>query len=356
MSCYHPLKGFAIGITAAGKTDYKITGYMVDHVELCNGKWEVNHFPTASSRATRVVRDFIEVPCGQCLGCRLDYSRQWANRCMLELEYHDVAWFVTLTYNDEHLPMSAYGDPETGEAYDCYTLDKRDFQLFMKRLRKAFPDDQIRYYACGEYGSKGFRPHYHAIIYGLHLDDLVPWENTPQGHVLYRSQKLENVWSIFHPGGKNYDAWYESLGFVRVAEVTWETCAYVARYIMKKQKGSDADFYDMHNIIPEFTLMSRKPGIARQWYDDHPDLYDFEYINLKTDTGGLKFKPPRYYDKLFDIDQPERMAEIKAIRKRLAEDATKAKLQKTNLTYLEYLEVEERNKLNAVKSLERRLV
>lgn len=305
--------------------------------------------------ASRVVRDFIEVPCGKCIGCRLDYSRQWANRCMLELEYHDSAYFVTLTYDDAHIPKTAYGDQETGEAIDAYTLSKRDFQLFMKRLRKAFPDDEIRFFACGEYGSNTFRPHYHAIIYGLHLDDLVMAGRSGSGYSYQYSQKLQNAWSIYHPGGKNYDAWYEPIGFVSVGNVTWETCAYVARYIMKKQKGDDAVFYDLHNVQPEFTLMSRKPGIGRQWYDDHPDLYDFEFINLKTDNGGIKFKPPRYYDKLFDIDDPVRMQEIKEIRKKAAMAQTEAKLKKTSLNYTELLQVEENNKQNAIKKLRRDL-
>lgn len=303
--------------------------------------------------ASRVVRDFIEIPCGKCIGCRLDYSRQWAYRCMLELEYHDEAHFVTLTYNDDHIPVSAYGDPSTGEAIDAYTLDKRDFQLFMKRLRKAFPDDDIRYYACGEYGSSTFRPHYHAIIYGLHLDDLQECGRSPAGFPYYTSPKLQRAWSIYHPATKDKEAWYDPIGFVSVGDVTVESCAYVARYIMKKQKGDDAVFYDLHNVIPEFTLMSRKPGIGRQWYEDHPDLYDFEYINLKTDNGGLKFRPPRYYDKLFDVDDPDRMKQIKETRKCAAELITAAKLRKTNLSYTELLSVEERKKQESIKKLKR---
>lgn len=354
-SCYHPLKGFQIGWTAAGKPDYKITGYLADHVELCNGKWEVSHIPMVSSRATRTVRDFVEIPCGKCVGCRLDYSRQWANRCMLELEYHDEAWFVTLTYNDEHVPVHAYGDPDTGEAIDGLSLRKRDLQLFMKRLRKAFPEDRIRFYACGEYGSTTFRPHYHGILFGLHLDDLVPSGKSPAGYTYYFSQKLQNAWSLYHPATKDSDAWYEPIGFASAGPVTWETCAYVARYVMKKQGDSCSDFYELHNLEPEFTVMSRKPGIGRQWYDDHPNLYDFEYINLKTDNGGLKFKPPRYYDRLFDLDDHERMSEIKDTRKRVASAHMAAKLRETNLSYLDYLKVEENKKLDSVKSLKREL-
>lgn len=350
MACYHPLKGFAIGTTAAGKVDYKITSYSVDHVELRDGLWIPAHTPTRSMAAEAVVRSFIEIPCGQCVGCRLEYSRQWANRCMLELQYHDSAYFVTLTYDDAHVPKSYYGDPNTGEALTSLTLFKKDFQDFMKRLRKAFPDDRIRYFMAGEYGSKTFRPHYHAIIFGLHLDDLKPWSRSEQGFTYYNSEALQRAWSV-----KDDDGVVRPIGYAVAAEVTWETCAYTARYVMKKLKGAEACFYDDHNIQPEFTLMSRKPGIAHQYFEDHPDIYKCEYINISTDKGGRKFRPPRYYDRLFDIEYPDEMMEIKEARKRLAEDAKRIKLSKTNLSYIEMLAVEERNLKSRIKSLERSL-
>ncbi len=350
MACYHPLKGFPIGITAAGKTDYKITGYGADHVELQNGSWVPVHTPLRSGCAEAVVRSFIEVPCGQCIGCRLEYSRQWANRCMLELQYHDSAYFVTLTYDDAHVPKSYYGDPDTGEVLTSLTLFKKDFQDFMKRLRKAHPDDKIRYFMAGEYGSRTFRPHYHAILFGLHLDDLKPWSRSEQGFTYYNSEALQRAWSV-----KGDDGVYRPLGYAVAAQVTWETCAYTARYVMKKLNGAEAQFYIDHNIQREFTLMSRKPGIAAQYFHDHPDIYECEYINISTDKGGRKFRPPRYYDRLFDIENPDEMAEIKAVRKRLAEDAKKIKLSKTNLSYIDMLAVEERNLKHKIKSLERSL-
>lgn len=348
MACYHPLKGFPIGKTAAGKTNYKITGYGADHVELQNGSWVPVHTPLRSGCAEAVVRSFIEIPCGQCLGCRLEYSRQWANRCMLELQYHDSAYFVTLTYNDAHVPKSYYGDPDTGEALTSLTLLKKDFQDFMKRLRKAHPDDKIRYFMSGEYGDQRARPHYHAILFGLHLNDLKFYKRGFDGFTYYNSEALSRAWSV-----KDDDGEYRPLGYAVVAQVTWETCAYTARYVMKKLNGAEAQFYIDHNIEREFTLMSRKPGIAAQYYQDHPDIYECEYINISTDKGGRKFRPPRYYDRLFDVENPDEMAEIKAARKRMAEDAKKVKLSKTNLSYLEMLAVEERNLKERIKSLKR---
>lgn len=320
------MKGFPIGKTENGKTAYKITPFTADHVEKVGKHFEVSYVPIQSQRADYAVREFTQIPCGQCIGCRLEYSRQWANRCMLEKEYHDSAYFVTLTYDDLHIPRSVYSDPETGEAFESLTLRKRDFQLFMKRLRKRFSDDNIRFFACGEYGSETFRPHYHAIIYGLHIQDLKVYKRSFDGHTYYNSDSLSSCWN---------------LGFAVVADVSWETCAYTARYVMKKAKGQSKTFYDEHGLEPEFTLMSRKPGIGRQWYDDHPDCYEYDKINISTLSGGRSFKPPRYFDKLYDLENPDELAEIKAIRQRVAKAATEAKLRATDLDYLSLLEIEE---------------
>lgn len=290
----------------------------------------------------------MKLPCGQCRGCRLEYSRQWANRCMLELQYHDSAYFVTLTYDDVHVPKSYYPDPETGEALTSLTLVKRDFQLFMKRLRRNFPDDHIRFFMAGEYGSETFRPHYHAIIFGLHLDDLVLYKKSPLGFSYYNSKSLQKCWSDPETG--------LPIGFAVVAEVTWETCAYTARYVMKKLTGKEAEFYTNFNIQPEFTLMSRKPGIARQYFDDHPGIYEHDFINVKTEKGGLKFRPPRYFDKLYDLEHPEEMQSIKDIRKKMAIEAQKAKLSRTSLSSDELLAVEERAFESKIKSLRRDII
>ncbi|UPW40974.1 replication initiator protein [Sigmofec virus UA08Rod_5899] len=360
MPCYHPLKGFQVGVTSEGKKQMKVVSYDVEQVyQLAPGSsWFCSGSTGFISGCFRRVTSYIDIPCGHCIGCRLERSRQWANRCLMELEYHDSAYFVTLTYNDEHVPRSYYADPETGEAQPSLTLSKRDFQLFMKRLRKAFPDDKIRFFACGEYGPETFRPHYHAILYGLHLHDLVPYKQSSQGFWYYTSQSLQNVWSTRDiPEGSSVNQWSVTplarIGYVVVTDVTWETCAYTARYITKKLTGPEGQFYSDFNIEPPFSLMSRKPGIARQWYEDHPDLYDYEYINVSTPDGGRKFRPPKYFDKLYDLDDPEGSAEMKAIRQKMAEEAKKAKLAQTTLSYLELLQVEEDKKLNAVKKLGR---
>lgn len=337
MACYHPLKGWPIGNTRTGKVNYKITGYDADHIEYQNGYWHTVPTSVRGQAAERVVRDFVEIPCGQCIGCRMDHSRQWANRLMLELEYHDSAYFVTLTYDDEHIPTALYADPETGEAFPARTLRKRDCQLFMKRLRKLYPDDKIRFYLAGEYGPKTQRPHYHAIIFGLHLDDLRFYKKSELGFDYMISDKLSDIW-------RN--------GYVVVSEVTWETCAYTSRYVTKKLTGDLGEFYDAHNIEPPFSLMSRRPGIAAQWYEAHPDLYDYEYINIATPKGARKFAPPKYFDRLYEKDCPEEYQELKERRKRFMEELRLIELDGTDLGYTDYLKVKEDNFKRRIKILD----
>lgn len=356
MACYHPLKAFRIGTNPSGKAKLKIASYDCDYVDISNfnGNDVVTCHsgkPFFSTHTKRIVTEFTEIPCGQCLGCRLEYSRQWANRCMLELEDHDSSYFVTLTYDPDHVHYSYTCDHSTGEVnQEVMTLCKRDFQLFMKRLRKALPDQKLRYFACGEYGSKTFRPHYHAIIFGLKLNDLKFYKRQSLNGLsynYYNSETLDRAWSI--DGVK--------IGYVVVGKVTWETCAYTARYIMKKQKGEGASVYSDFNIEPPFSLMSRKPGIARSYYEQHKDLILLRsFFSISTEDGGRKIYPPRYYHQLFDIEFPEDSARLKEARKTMMKHKKELKLAKTDNSYIELLAIEERNKKASIKSLERNFV
>ena len=174
MSCFHPLSAWNYGINP--ETGKKIISFS----EPRSG----NH-------------ERIEIPCGRCVGCRLDYARQWANRCMLELEDHDRACFITLTYDEFHVSKSYYPDPATGLALPALTLCKRDLQLFFKRLRKAFPENRIRYFGCGEYGPSTFRPHYHVILFGIDFsEDRQFVKKSKTGYPIYQSKALDKVWSF----------------------------------------------------------------------------------------------------------------------------------------------------------------
>jgi len=251
----------------------------------------------------------VQVPCGQCIGCRLEHSRQWAIRCMHEAELHSHNEFLTLTYSDENIPQ-LLGEP---------TLKKTDFQLFMKRLRKKYGNG-IKYYACGEYGDHTGRPHYHACVFGLAIKDKVEIADTGE-YKIYGSKTIEDLWG---------------LGHITIGEVNFETAAYVARYCMKKKKGKDAKtHYERVNpetgeilmIQPEFALMSRRPGIGKKWLDK----FKQEVIaNDSVIVRSREMKPPKYYDSQFEKEELEKYELMKA--KRIA--AAKKALENNSLARL----------------------
>ncbi|UPW41953.1 replication initiator protein [Dipodfec virus RodF1_59] len=290
----------------------------------------------------------ISLPCQKCIGCRLDYSRQWANRCILELQYHKSSYFVTLTYDDEHLPRTYSADPQTGEIISpVATLVKSDFQKFMKRLRFN-TGQKVRFMAAGEYGSNTCRPHYHAIIFGLQLDDLVEYKHSRLGYQYYNSETITKCWS---------DSSGQPIGFAVVGAVTWDTCAYVARYVMKKAMGPTPLFScEGANLAPEFSLMSRRPGLARQYYDDHPELWEYDKINISTPSGGRSFYPPRYYERLFDIDNPDASLERRLKKAHFAMKLPSQKTRLTDISYLDILKKEEDFRTKRLKSLRRDLI
>ncbi|QXP08058.1 MAG: replication initiator protein [Arizlama microvirus] len=265
----------------------------------------------------------VTVPCGQCIGCRLERSRQWAIRCHHEASLHERNCFITLTYKPEHLP-------EHG------TLVKKHYQDFMKRLRKRFGSN-IRYFHCGEYGEKNARPHYHACLFNFDFRDKTLWKSV-RGNKLYTSEALAELWPF---------------GFSTIGDVTFESAAYVARYITKKVTGRNAlDHYTTYcpttgeisaERLPEYTTMSLKPGIGANWIQSfHSDVYPRDEVIMRE----KKIKPPKYYDKIYDQYDPEQFRKIKARRQALA------KLNEVNNTP-ERLSVRERVKQMATKLLKR---
>jgi hypothetical protein len=239
------------------------------------------------------------LPCGQCIGCRLDRAKTWAIRCMHEASLHDNNCFLTLTYATEHLPANG-------------SLDKRDFVLFMKRLRKHYGSG-IRFFQCGEYGEELQRPHHHAICFGIIPSDC-RFDRMSFGYAIYRSETIERLWSK---------------GIVWIGSVTFDSACYVARYIMKKINGPNANEH-YHGRIPEYVTMSRRPGVGRLYYDKYKDdLYNHDKCVVRH---NFVLKPPKYYDTLFDIDNPVRMATIKASRKA---SAIKNQLEPERLEILE---------------------
>lgn len=234
----------------------------------------------------------LKLPCGQCIGCRLERSRQWAMRCMHESSLHNDNCFITLTYDNEHLPADG-------------SLKKEHYQKFMKRLRKHFKNQKIRYYHCGEYGEKHFRPHYHAILFGIDFYDK-QYFNGQGENSLYISPTLNKLWRF---------------GFSTIGSVTFESAAYVARYIMKKVNGKNAkehyervniDTGEVYHLTAEYNTMSRRPGIASDWYDKYKDdVFPSDFITM----NGKKLKPPKFYDRIYEIEDPDAYEKLK--RKRM---------------------------------------
>lgn len=345
MGCYHPLKGFPYGSTDQGRTNFIITPYSVDHIEI-DAKGAIRKcYSRGISSNTKVCipgSEAVEIPCGQCIGCRLDYSSQWASRCVLEMQDHKSNCFITLTYDDDHVPANWACSLRTRKEFVSYTLDKRDLQLFWKRLRKAFPDRKIRYYAAGEYGDKSARPHYHAIIFGLGIDefsDKFIVDQDVRGYTYYSSSQLEKIWSK---------------GNVVLAEASWETAAYVARYVMKKRKGFGKDFYDEVCIEPEFVAMSRKPGIGYKWFSESKKSYAiFLRHYIKTANGSRGVGKIRYFDQKLDEEYPFDAEKMKMTRQEFSKYRNKLKLQQTSLSYLDLLKVEEEAKENQTRVFKR---
>jgi len=218
----------------------------------------------------------LTVPCGNCIGCRKRRSGEWAVRGTHEAQLYDHSIFITLTFRPADLPA------DNGLHYEY-------FQLFMMRIREKYGSG-IRYIVCGEYGEQRGRPHFHAILFNFDFPDKRRWYTSAQGHVVYRSPSLEELWPF---------------GNSEIGSVTPASIAYVARYVMKKVTGNHADVaYDWMNPEtgevfsrePEFAHYSLKPGIGHDWLVKYvASVYPHDYIIF----NGMRVRPPRYYDKLY---------------------------------------------------------
>lgn len=271
MTCYHPLPAYNTVCKVSGVVGVRI----VDR--------------------SHIDKSDFAVPCGKCIGCRLDQAKAWTVRCVNEASLHNANCFVTLTYNNDNVPLIVEGDEVMG-----VTLHQPHVQKFMKALRNLIYPVKIRFFCCGEYGEKLQRPHYHLILFGYDFPDKTEWKKSGK-ETLYRSKLLEKCWKF---------------GYSSVANFSWDCAAYVARYCTKKIGGKKA-FLHYKGAEKEFSTMSRRPGIARDWIEKYKDdVYPHDYVVI---SGGKQLKPPRYYDKIYDISNPDDMYYIKEDRKIRAE-------------------------------------
>lgn len=224
-------------------------------------------------------------------------------RCVLEARSHDRNSFITLTYNDEHLPKDR-------------SLDRQHLTKFFKRLRKH--KGPFRYYACGEYGDQTQRAHYHACLFGMDFDDKVEFRKINE-HTLYISEELNRIWGY---------------GNTSIGDLTFESAAYCARYVLKKKLGKgtlqhvllDEETGELKPVVQPYAVMSLATAIAKQWLSkNHGDIYNAEkdFLVLR----GQKLKPPKYFDKIYDTINPAKMAKIKEIRKTEHKDLTLQELR-----------------------------
>ena len=242
-------------------------------------------------KSEAVLLKHVDMACGQCIGCRLEHSRQWATRCMHEAQLWEENSFITLTYRPENLPLHG-------------TLVPHHFTDFMKRLRERLSPRTIRYFQCGEYGERFTRPHHHAIIFNYGFPDRILYSQQ-NGQRYFESRFLDDVWSF---------------GRCIIGDVSFDSAGYVARYALKKRTGAQAlDHYwkmdertgELHQVEPEYATMSRRPGIGAKWLEKFKtDVYPRDEVL----TRGVLCKPPRFYDSLYEEDNPEEMERIKIQR------------------------------------------
>jgi hypothetical protein len=267
--CYSPLKGF-----------------------------KSRHNGGLTFRRSESAGEKMDVACGQCIGCRADRTRTWAARMVHEAQMHEDNCFITLTYDDEHMPRLFTDGPGT--------LVKEHFQKFMKRLRKRFAPRNIRYYQCGEYGDQLERPHYHACLFNFDFPDKELLHQN-EGNFLFFSKSLSELWPY---------------GFSTVAEFSFDSAAYVAGYCLKKITGNMShehylrcDEYGVaYWLEPEYSTMSRRPGIGKEWFDAYKDDV-FPSDDVPVPGKGMFKKAPRYYETLLAAESPEDLELVKELRK-----------------------------------------
>ncbi|WNK14735.1 MAG: replication initiator protein [Microvirus sp.] len=235
----------------------------------------------------------VTIPCGMCIGCRIQRARTWALRCVHESKGHTFNSFVTLTYAPEHLPAST-------------SIEKRTLQLFFKRLRKA--GYNYRYFASGEYGSDTNRPHYHIIFFGIDFhEDRRQYKKTKDA-IYYKSPQLTQIWG---------------LGDAIITGFNYTTAAYVAKYIIGKKLGKDSHDHPAYSrldlstgeefqVQTEFVLMSRRPGIGSNWFEKfNQDAFPSDFLVL----DAKKFGVPKYYTNKLEKTDVTLHAQIKKKRR-----------------------------------------
>ncbi len=242
-------------------------------------KIDCNYYRTIRNKYTK---EEIKVPCGKCYACRVRNARDWMTRCLFEARYWQEICFCTFTYDNAHLPAAG-------------SLCKRDLQLFFKRLRKRL-DKPIAYLACGEYGSRRGRPHYHALIFGwCPSDGILVDSRSHGGYSQYDSLLLNQLWPL---GLSRFSICGSDSG---------QIAGYVARYAAKKRSSKLLE----EGQIKEFILSSRRiefedgshGAIGKRYLNEFEESAARGYLNDPRNPR-LRLPLPRYFHK-FLVDNPD---------------------------------------------------
>ena len=292
-----------------------------------------------------------KVPCNNCDECLLERAKRKAAQLMIEnydRKDPEGSWFITLTYDENHIPYNeVWKDgklvsveeslpPKNPYLYEFKADREKCIKPFIDNLSyhamTKYGDERPMWFYCGEYGGLTKRPHFHMIMFGLHIppEELKFYEQR-DGYILYEWTKGAEIW-------KN--------GFVTVGNFTAETAAYVAGYVLKKQSTKVKNwYYTQQGKIPEYTGQSRYPAIGANYYEKHKDqIYETDEIYIPGAMGVMKLRPTSYYDNKFEIENPEKMEAIKKRREEIAIQSEIHKMKKTSLTTSEQRKVTANNK------------
>lgn len=264
-------------------------------------------------------KGYETIPCGYCYACKLNKSAEWATRCILESYKYSHNWFITLTYDNDHLPPDGTLAPEDMTRL-IHTI--REYYRIKKGIKR------ISYLYCGEYGTNTGRPHYHLLLFGAPFD-------LDQFYDTFVDTNYKTHWK-----SKELDKWWGK-GMCDICVLEWSNAAYVARYTMKKAfaEPNSQDKYEAIGKIPEFIRMSRRPGIGMDYYDEHwQEIYELDQMVMKTIKGNTgNFKPPKAFDRKLEKLNPDLYNYIKENRKKCAERGYKNDILLTDYTDYEQL-------------------
>lgn len=313
-------------------------------------------------------RKWMKVPCRHCWACQLNYSAEWATRIMLEAKESPNNWFITLTYDEKHVPRFeelkvTYKEEDINKniSYSTisflddgnfkYSLYPEDVRRFLNSLRKYFSrkgHTGIKFFYCGEYGTNTERPHYHMILMNCPLDPLQfysPKVDPLHKKAHWKSKELDKYWSETNPKDPKNDDARIPIGFVDIAELEWSCAAYVARYCTKKLTfdQNKEEIYYSQGRLPEYIRMSN--GIGKKYFEKYKDqIYHTDEIIMKTVQGNTgSYKPPKAFDRWMEELDPDFIHKIKLSRERAGDRAEKIEKELSDYTDLKRLQMKTEN-------------